>query len=342
MNAPTIAPGTTVLVTGATGFTGTVLVRKLAAAGLRIQAIARASSNLQPLADLDIRWFRGEVYDPALVTEAAREARYIFHLATAYREAKHADEVYRRVHLLSTQLLAQAALANQGFQRFVHISTVGVMGHIAQPPADETAPLNPGDIYQATKAEAEVWLRDFAAQAGLPISVLRPAAIYGPGDRRLLKFFRMASRRWLILLGRGPGLYHLIHVDDLTEIIMLAATHPAALNEVFICGNPQCVTLEEMARVVAATLGRHFRVVHLPAAPFFLAADICEGLCRKVGLEPPIHRRRLAFFTKDRSFDTRKLRTRLGYQVRHSNTSGLAEVTRWYSAQGWLPPVSTS
>lgn len=324
------------LVTGATGFTGARLVRRLIRDGAQVRAIARASSELAPFRDLEVRWFRGEVFDPAVVAAAMPGVAYVFHVAAAYREARHADEMYRRVHVESTQLLARAALENPGFKRFVHVSTVGVLGHIAQPPADETAPMNPGDVYQSTKAEAEQWLREFGPQEGLPFTVIRPAAIYGPGDTRLLKFFKMAARRYLFLIGRSRGLYHLVHVDDLVNVLVLAATHPAAAGEVFICGNPDCVTLEQMARIVAGELGTSFTVVRLPAAPLFLVADSCEWVCRKLGVEPPIHRRRLAFFTKDRSFDTRKLRERLGYTMLHSNEEGLAATARWYRAQGWL------
>jgi|GEM_PF-135737 len=331
-----IPAGTRVLVTGATGFTGALLARKLVRSGLEVHAIARASSNLEALRDLPIRWHRGNVFDEAVVAEAAQGMEYIFHVAAAYREAKHADDVYRQVHVLSTQLLARAALKNPAFKRFVHVSTVGVHGHIANPPADELYSMHPGDIYQQTKADAELWLRDFAQKKSLPYTVIRPAAIYGPGDTRLLKFFRMASRRILFMLGRGQYMYHLIHVDDLTNIMILAATHPSARDEIFICGNPDCVTLDQMARIVAGELGNRFRLVRLPALPFFLAADVCEWICRALGVEPPIHRRRLAFFTKDRSFNTRKLREKLGYQTRYSNEEGLIQTTRWYCEQGWL------
>lgn len=331
-----IPAGTRVLVTGATGFTGALLARKLALAGLEVHAIARPSSNLASLHDLPIHWHRGNVFDEAVVAEAAQGVEYVFHVAAAYREARHADDMYAQVHVLSTQLLARAALKNPAFKRFVHVSTVGVHGHIANPPADELYSMCPGDIYQQTKAEAELWLRDFAQKKALPYTVIRPAAIYGPGDTRLLKFFRMASHRILFLLGRGQCLYHLIHVDDLTNIMILAATHPAARDEVFICGNPECVTLDQMARIVAGELGNRFRIVRLPAFPFFLAADMCSWVCRKLGVEPLIHRRRLAFFTKDRSFNTRKLREKLGYKPCYSNEEGLIQTTRWYCEQGWL------
>jgi len=331
-----ISPGARVLVTGATGFTGSMLTRKLVNAGAEVHAIARDSSNVSALGDLQISWHRGNVYDEKVVAEAAKDVQYVFHLAAVYREAKYGDEIYEKVHLTSTQLLANAVLNNNDFKRFVHVSTVGVHGHIPSPPADENYPLNPGDIYQQTKAEAELWLRKFADEKKLSFSVIRPAAIYGSGDTRLLKFFKMASHRFLVLPGTKRGLYHLVHVDDLTNVIMLAAVHPAALNEVFICGNPECMTLEQIAKVVADELGNHFTVVRLPAAPFFVIADICEFICRKIGIEPPIHRRRLAFFTKDRSFNTAKLRDKLGYTMRYTNEEGLIETTRWYRKHGLL------
>ena len=331
-----IPAGTKVLVTGATGFSGSVLVRKLCGMGLAVRAIARQSSNVEPLKDLKIEWFRGDVFDSAVVGQAAAGVAYIFHLAAAYREAGLPDEFYRKVHVESTKLLAEAAAHNAGFVRFIHVSTVGVHGHIEHPPANEEHPFHPGDIYQRTKAEAELWFRNFALERSLPHVVIRPAAIYGPGDRRLLKIFRMAIKPVFILLGHGKCLYHLIHVEDLTNAMILAATHPAAAGQVFICGNPEAVTLEQIGRIVAGAMGRKIRVIRLPAWPFLLAGDLCEARCRPFGIAPPIYRRRVAFFTKDRSFDTRKMREKLGYQVVFSNEEGLIRTARWYKENGWL------
>jgi len=333
MNIPA---GTKVLVTGATGFTGSVLVRKLVQGGAIVHAIARPSSNLEPFKDLDIRWFRGDVFDPAVITDAMRDVSFVFHLAAAYREAKAGAEMNRKVHIESTKLLAQAAGANPQFKRFVHVSTVGVHGHIENPPADEQYPFNPGDIYQQTKAEAELWLRDHAKTAGLPITVIRPAAIYGPGDKRLLKIFKMVQWPVFPILGRGKCLYHLIHVEDLTDCMILASQHPAALNEVFICGNPEPVTLEHMARTIAEELGRRIRIIRVPAWPFFAAGAVCEALCKPFGIEPPIYRRRVAFFTKDRAFNTGKLRDRLSFTCKYSNETGLVATAKWYIEKGWL------
>ncbi len=328
--------GLPILITGATGFTGAVLARRLAALGAEVRAIARASSDTSALADLPITWFRGELHDKDLINRAVRGTAYIFHLAAAFRKESMDPAEYRRVHVTGTQHLAHAAGATPGFRRFVHVSTVGVHGHVEHPPIDEEGPFNPGDDYQRTKLEGEIWLRNFAAQTGLSYSVVRPTGIYGPGDRRLLKFFRMASRPVLFLVGRGPCLYHLIHVEDLVSLILLTATHPEARNEVFIGGNPASIPLLRFAEIVAAELGTRFRVVRLPAPPLFALAAACEWLCRKISVAPPLYRRRVAFFTKDRSFDTRKIRERLGFECRYSHEEGLAETTRWYTGHGWL------
>lgn len=330
-------PGARVLVTGASGYTGTVLVKKLVAQGVSVRAIARKSSNLSPFEGLPIEWIRGDVFDAATISQSIQDIEYVIHVAAAYREAKITDETYHKVHIESTKLLAQSLLGSPHFKRFVHVSTVGVHGHIDEPPADETYRFSPGDIYQRTKAEAELWIREFASANNFPISVVRPAAIYGPADKRLLKVFKMASKPIFPLFGRGQGLYHLIHVEDLTDIFILAALHPAAAGEAFIAGNAAPSRLQDIARTIADEIGNTtMRFVRFPAWPLFLAADICEAVCKPLGIEPPIYRRRVAFFTKDRAFDTLKLKRLLGYTNRIGVEEGLRSTARWYRGAGWL------
>lgn len=329
--------GSKVLVTGATGFTGRVLVRKLVQLGCQVVAIARTSSQRGDLQLLDITWIEGDVFDPAVVEQATRGVNFIFHVAAAFREAKISDGVYHRVHVESTQLLAQSVVQSECFRRFVHVSTVGVHGHIDEPPADETYRFAPGDVYQRTKAEAERWILQYSADNGLPLTVVRPAAIYGPGDRRLVKLFKMASRRFFPLFGRGKGLYHLIHVDDLTDIFITAALAPQALGEIYIAGNPEPSRLEDIASTIASEIGNaQLRIVRLPVWPLFLLADVCELVCKPFGIEPPLYRRRVAFFTKDRSFNTRKVQEQLGYAYTHTVDSGLRETARWYQEHRWI------
>lgn len=331
-----IANGSRVLVTGATGYTGQVLVNKLVESGCRVRALARASSDISPFANLTVEWIRGDVYDEAVVREAMAGTEYVFHLAAAFREAKSSKQDYWNVHVKSTQILAGEALQVPDFKRFVHVSTVGVHGHIADPPADERYQFSPGDDYQDTKAEAENWIVEFAAQHRLPYSIIRPTAIYGPGEKRLLKIYKMARKPVFLILGYGKCWYHLVHVDDLANAMIQAAVEEKALGEAFIIGSPEPIRLEDMARIIAESYGRTLHILRLPITPFFILGDLCELICRPLGIEPPIYRRRVAFYSKDRSFDTKKMRDVLGYEPRYSNREGILESARWYENNGWL------
>lgn len=328
--------GSTVLVTGATGFTGGHLVRKLVDASADVHGIARPSSEIDDELYEAVTWHRGDVYDAEVVEDAMAGVDYVFHMATCYRDGGAPDREHRRVHVESTRLLAEAAQRQPEFERFVHVSTVGVHGHIEEPPADEDAPFNPGDIYQETKLEGELWIREYADKAGLPLAVLRPAAIMGPDDRRLLKLFRFARYGVFPLLDGHDPQYHLIHVDDLTDIMILAAHNPEAEGEVFICGNAEPSSAVAILSQVGELLDTRLRFVPVPARPVFLLADAVERIADLLDVEPILYRRRVAFFTKDRAFDTRKLQDVLGFEHRFDNEAAVRDTARGYIEAGWL------
>jgi len=331
-----IPKDTPVLITGATGFTGSVLVRKLVEAGLQVKAIARPTSNIQPFEGLPIEWIRGDVFDPETVKKGVTDAEYIFHVAAAFREAKISDETYYKVHVTSTKLLAQEALKQRNFKRFLHTSTIGVHGHIEEPPADEEYRFAPGDEYQKTKVEAEIWIRDFAKTSNLPLTVIRPAGIYGPGDKRLLKLFKFAKKGFFPLVDKHDTLYHLIHVEDLADFYIFCAMHEKALNNYFICGNAKSTSVKNILMTIADVYKTKVRFVSFPSAPLFILADMCETVCKPFGIEPLIYRRRVAFFTKDRAFDTTKAHTVLGFQEKFNNEKGIRMTAEWYRENGWI------
>ncbi len=331
-----LGKASTVLVTGGTGFTGSFLVRRLLELGCEVRVIARESSNRSAFDGLPVEWIIGDVFDEEIIARACESVQYVFHVAAAFRIAGAADDTYRQVHVESTQLLAKACSASDSFERFVHVSTVGVHGHIESPPADESTPFGPGDIYQDTKAEAELWIREYAQSSGLPLTVVRPAAIYGPGDMRLLKVFKMAKMPFVPIIGFTKGLYHLIHVEDLVSFFVCVANDQRAVGQVYICGNPEATSIQQIIAVVAARLGRRPRFIRIPAWPVFALASACDWVSKLIGVNPIIYPRRVAFFTKDRSFDTSKMRAIEEFSYSYTNDSGLESTCDWYSKNGLL------
>lgn len=328
-----------VLVTGATGFTGGHLAATLAARGDHVRALVRPASRARfdrsPLPAAGVKAVEGDLTDSVSVARAVEGAEVVYHIAATYREARLSDAAYARTNVDGTRHVLEAARA-AGVGRVVHCSTGGVHGHIARPPANEDAPFNPGDVYQRSKLEAEQLARDFGRTHGLDVVVVRPIGIYGPGDRRFLKMFRGLARGRFPLIGSGRVLYHLTYIDDLVEGFRLCGATPAAAGRTYLLAGPRFTTLEELLGFVARELRVSPPRWHLPLWPFRVAAVLAEYLCVPFGIEPPIYRRRLDFYTKSRAFDTTRARTELGFAPKVDLEEGIRRTADWYRSENLL------
>ena len=150
---------------------------------------------------------------------------------------------------------------------------------------------------------------------------------------RLLKLFRMVSKGFFMKLGKTEGWYQVIHVEDLTNLIMLAAVRPEARSEVIIAAGDEPMLISDMVKLIAEKIGRRVRIIQLPVWPFYVAADVCCAICRPFGISPPLYRRRVDFFTKDRRFDISKAKRLLDYQYKYDNERGIEETANWYLNQ---------
>jgi nucleoside-diphosphate-sugar epimerase len=337
MIAPPEAPARALtLVTGATGFTGSHLVRSLVADGVPVRVIARSAERARQLLPDSVEIVEGDIADPDVIERAMQGVGRVYHLAAVYREAKHPELRYREVNVEASRLLLEAAV-RRSVLRYVHCSTVGVHGHIASPPADETAAYAPGDVYQATKCEAEQLALSYRDR--IPLAVARPTAIYGPGDTRLLKMFRLITQQRFPLLGGGDNYYHTVHVRDLVRGLRLLGTHSNAVGEVFILGGESYLKVSELAAMIASAAGVPAPWLRLPVRPFQLVGSLVEKLCVPLGIEPPIYRRRVDFFTKSRAFSIEKARRLLGYRPEVRLAEGIQETMDWYVAHGYLQPT---
>lgn len=331
MRAELTAP---VLVTGATGFTGSCLALRLARSGVSVRALARSRSKTDALRDAGISIAEGDIRDADAVMRAAAGVARIYHIAAVFRTAGHPDSYYHEVNVAGTANVLAAAREND-VSRTIHCSTIGVHGDVRDIPCSEGGALAPSDIYQETKLAAEQLARS-AFDQGLPGVVFRPAGIYGPGDLRFLKLFQAIQKHRFVMIGSGKTLWHGVYIDDLIDGILLCGEHPAALGEVFILAGPSYSSLDDLAATIAAAVGVSAPRWHVPYGPALLAARLCEAACRPIGIEPPLHRRRMAFFAKDRAFTSEKAERLLGYQPKVGLAEGVARTTAWYREQGLL------
>lgn len=333
---PLVYLGGVILVTGGTGFTGSRLVGSLMLDYGRVRVLTRSVSRARNVLPPGVEIVEGDIADRAVVDRATEGCEVVYNLAAAFREPGIPDRRYAEVHVDGTRHLLEASLKH-GVRRIVHCSTVGVLSHIEHPPADETWAYAPGDVYQATKAEGERLALAYARERGAPVTVARPTPIYGPGDARLLKLFKLISKRRFVMLGNGEAYFHMVHVDDLVRGLRLMAEHPAAVGEIFIIGGREYRTLNEVVALIASEVGVPVPRWHLPAAPFQLLGTICERICVPLGISPPIYRRRVDFFTKSRAFSIRKAIEILGYVPEVELEAGIKETIAWYRRQGQLP-----
>jgi dihydroflavonol-4-reductase len=323
-----------VMVTGATGFTGGHLARTLKARGYEVRALVRDPAKAEPLEREGILPFAGDVADPVAVQRAADDCDVVYHIAAVYREARHPDDYYRRINVGGTRNVVDAVERGH-VGRVVHCSTVGVHGDVQAIPADENSPFSPGDVYQATKLEGELLVRE-RIDAGLPAAIFRPQGIYGPGDRRFLKLFKTIHRGTFRMIGTGDVLYHMTYVSDLVDGIILCGEHPNAIGQTFVFGGPRYTKLRELVDTVGSVVGKPVRRGHIPVAPVMAAAVACEWLCKPFGIEPPLYPRRLDFFIKDRAFSIAKAERELGYRPKVDLERGLRLTYEWYRQTGWI------
>lgn len=323
-----------ILVTGATGFTGYNLCKRLRNEEREVVAFVRPSKREKPLLEIGVECRHVDIRDAREVREAFEVFDRVYHIAAAYRGERVDREEFQRINVDATKNMLDAAVA-LGVGRFVHCSTVGVQGDINDPPVKEDYRFDPGDHYQDSKLEGELLARKYF-EKGLPGAVVRPVAIYGPGDTRFLKLFKAVANGTFVMIGDGKTLYHMTFIDDLVEGFIRAGTEEKALGEVFTIAGPEYTTIRELVDMIADVLGRPRPRLRVPLWPVMMVAHICERVCRVINVSPPIYPRRVGFFKKSRAFDTEKAQCLLGHKPRIHLREGLARTAEWYKAEGLL------
>jgi len=324
-----------ILVTGAKGYLGTHLVSRLKESGYDVRQFARPHPDTpqSELDDPDTVW--GDVRDIEAVERAVNGVDKVIHTISNFRHGgSDKDEAYA-INVEGTENVLNACLKYK-VKRLVHCSTIGVHGDVKEVPARETTAFNPCDLYQETKLTAEQKVWEFSKNTGLAVAVVRPISMFGPGDRRMLKLFKMIKLGRFMKIGPCDAFFQPAYVDDVVDGFMLCLENEAAIGEAFFIGGNEYVKLEELLNMIASELNVSAPKIRLPLWPVLKLAGACEAICAPLGISPPLHRRRVSFFVNNRAFSTAKAEKILGYKAKTSLRSALRKTIAWYEEEGWL------
>ena len=323
-----------ILITGAGGFTGFNLAVQLEKEGANVRAFLRRGGSKRTYPD-SVKLFVGDLVNFSDCQRACEGVDTVFHVAAIFRQVKVNREELEAVHVHATENLIRAA-HQANCRRFVHTSTMGVHGHVKNGPADEQSPFSPGDDYQETKLEGELTALHLGDKLGLPVTVIRPCGIYGPGDARFLKIIKPIAHGCFYMLGSGKTHYHFVYINDLVQGFMLAGEKDTAVGESFLIGDNQSLTLNRLVSIIASILDVKVPRMHIPVWPVLGVGWACEGVCKLINIEPPLHPRRVSFFIKNRQFRIDKAKRLLGFEPAVSVSEGFKHTIDWYRENNLL------
>ncbi len=327
-----------VLITGGTGFIGSQLALSCLEKGYSVTVLGQENTdaekeNVKLIEEHGATVVLSSVNDRDKVFELMNGIDYVFHLAAAQHEMNVPDQRYWDVNVQGTRNVLEASV-EAGVKTFVHGSTIGVYGSALQGNIDEQSSLKPSNIYGKTKLEGEKLVLSFSDQ--LSVVVVRISETYGPGDRRLLKLFKAIKKKVFFMIGNGRNIHHLIYIDDLIDGMLLAADSKEARGRVFVFAGKDSVTTMEMVNLIADQLGTKVPGIRAPLSLFLFVATILEVTLRPLGIQPPLHRRRMDFFRKSFSFSITGALEHINFNPKVSFSDGVGKTIKWYQEMGML------
>lgn len=324
----------TVLVTGATGFVGSHVLEIAPHFGLQLRALVRKPADKTRLEAAGVECVLGSLEEPAALQAAMTGVTTVLHLA-AVTKARTPDE-YQRANVAGTQAVIDAMLAARPHpQRLVYLSSLAAAGPAEDglPVTRETSP-RPLTTYGRTKLAGEQVCERAADR--IQVAILRAPAVYGPRDRDVFQFFRLARLGVVPLPSTATGQLQMIYARDLARSLLLAATSEAARG-VYHVAEARAYGWAEMARMVGSALGRQIRIVRIPAPVIRGAATAVEAIAGLVGKSTIFNREKASELTVSSWLcETDLARRDFGFEALTALQDGFNETANWYMEHGWL------
>jgi len=323
------------LITGGTGFVGRYLVRELSERGFTCRLLVRQKSQTDWLNDIDnIELRQGDITEPETLKDIAEGTDYVYHLAAVGHVSAisaGAFERFVKVNVQGTTNLISACV-NQNIRNFVHFSSTAAMGLIKKRLVDESDTPQPVTPYQKSKLASEEAALSSGSELGVPVVVVRPCMIYGPGGKgEFFKICRLMKRGIFPKVGFGKNLTPLVHVRDVVDGAVKAGEkgHPG---QVYLLTSESSIELDQMRDLVMQAWGCRALYPYVPIWFMFFTALCCEVFAKFTGKAPIVTRRNIASTVWNREFSIEKAKREVGYCPQVDFKEGIFEVVEWFKS----------
>ena len=325
------------LITGATGFVGPHLIKKLTSRGHTCRCLVRPGSE-KKIPDIPgVQVISGDITHPESLTGVADNVDCLLHLATLGHTANYTvtEDMFEAINVSGTRNVMLEAL-RAGVPRVVHCSTVAAMGICTDNPATEESACRPHHPYGRSKLKAEHIVQELVRQNHLPAVIVRFSMVYGPGDPRdVLKLTRLALKGLFPKIGRRSKLTPLIHVEDAVDGLLLAAEKGRA-GEIYLLTNREALPFDEIRKIILQALGVRRPPLYLPEWLALSFANGIEKLYETLDKTPPVARKNIESTLADRVFSSEKAQRELGFSPNIDPVQGLTDTVQWYRQNGWV------
>lgn len=314
-----------IFVTGASGFIGGHLVKRLLKKGYQVKALTRDPNKKPALEKLGARVVVGN-FDKAFLRKELKDCNFVYHLA-ATKETFLSEEEYFTSNILPTRNLLSAAQSQ--IKRFICISSAHVHGFPKELPISETSFYNPQTLYAKSKVAAEKEVLNFSSK--LDYTIVRPVLVYGEGDKSqmIVKMAEQFKNPALFCVGSGRNRMHFIFIDDLIDGLLLMMKKEAK-NQTFILAGEKPITISNLLGLIRRELELSKEIIYIPAffvKPFTYLSKPISLITKK---EPLVTKQRIDIISKDRFYSIRKAKELLGFKPKVNYKMGLRRTIDWY------------
>lgn len=327
-----------IFVTGASGFIGQRLAKRLVENGHKVSVLVRKTSNIEPLKGLKLNVFYGDLDDANVLEDACKDAEYVFHIAGVIHLVNVPDKVYWDANVTGTENVVKAALKSKSLKRFIYCSSASCYGHVDNESdtfVDEDYPCHSQNIYGKTKYEGEKIIEKYAKENSREYIIIRPSRVYGPGDLTLLSMFKLIKKRIFPNIGFDKCYMMPVYIDDLVDAFM-ECLNTDARNRIYIIAGPDFMDKRDFAACIAKALGVKPLRITVPTPVVSASAYLCESLFGIIKKQPPLSRKKLRFFLISRKYSIERAKKELEYNPKVAIREGLLRTFEWYKEKGFI------